>query len=275
MKTILVPTDFTYTANLASNYAAKLAEKTGAELYLMNTIQLPSHLDTTAYRNFEVLEDIVKNADFQFAELRARYQKLGININTILKPSSQPEELKNHLCLIDPDLIIMGTTRFKMVNEFSKISNVPIIMLKNDITLAKDKGLFVCLGNKIINKDMLDEISGIVKFFGSRVTFCQKNEFSDIYKESLINTLSDAHIDFTLLDENVRLSPEYLNNNYNAFLFRIDINASQKGGNSRLYNELLPSLSIPAFIYPTINKKELFFTSLPHLAGKVPSYDLL
>ena len=56
MKKILVPTDFSEHAKYASKVAAQIARKNNAEIYLLNLLDLPSHMNDAVNNGVNIPE---------------------------------------------------------------------------------------------------------------------------------------------------------------------------------------------------------------------------
>lgn len=60
MKRILVPIDFSKTSEFATKMAARIAKKSGADIYLLHMIELPTGIvDMGAGANFSIPESML------------------------------------------------------------------------------------------------------------------------------------------------------------------------------------------------------------------------
>jgi nucleotide-binding universal stress UspA family protein len=146
MKRILVPTDFSEFALNAARVAAKIAHKTGAEIYFLHVVSIPSY--ETGILPFqdrqEVAEGllILKHVRSKFQDLFGQDFLQGIRcveaVSFELVYDSIAGEAKKH----DIDLIVMGThgtTGFvsdyfigSNTDKVVRMSEIPVIAVKED-----------------------------------------------------------------------------------------------------------------------------------------------
>lgn len=111
MKKILVPTDFSETANKARDYAIQLAQTLNAEIILLNSFHIPNLGDyegALINMNFQMKEDAEKELKEQVKYLKLNYSNIKFNaISTLgLVVDTIQSVCKEHQI----DLIVMGTT---------------------------------------------------------------------------------------------------------------------------------------------------------------------
>jgi nucleotide-binding universal stress UspA family protein len=115
-KTILVPHDFSSSANHAAAIARDEAKAHGAKLLLLHVIQMPSQLapdsvimpaDTGAPLNFR--EYAINQAEAHLADLDARLAKDGIKPTTFIRVGNPIDEILLFSDENEVDLIVMGT----------------------------------------------------------------------------------------------------------------------------------------------------------------------
>lgn len=110
MKTIIVPVDFSATATNAAEFAGKLADFYGAEIWLYHAFQIPVALSEFAYPVVDIAE-MKKAAEHELDLLKTNTQnKLGrtIVINTKAEMNVLQLGLTNLCKELKPDMIVMG-----------------------------------------------------------------------------------------------------------------------------------------------------------------------
>ena len=114
-KTILVPHDFSSSANHATSIARNEAKAHGSKLLLLHVIQLPSqfHADAAIVPDggapISLREYAVKQAEAHLEDLSARLAKDGVAAQTFLRIGSPVDEILTFVTENGVDLIIMGT----------------------------------------------------------------------------------------------------------------------------------------------------------------------
>jgi len=114
-KTILVPHDFSSSANHAAAIARDEAKLHGAKLLLLHAIELPYQLDADALVTdtdgaLRPLRDIaMTNADAHLADIAARLAKDGVAATPFVRIGSPVDEIERLVDEQKVDLIVMGT----------------------------------------------------------------------------------------------------------------------------------------------------------------------
>ncbi len=119
MKKILFPTDFSDTATNAFVYSLQLAKKTGAELYVLHTYEMPIVSDLSAGQPelvHEVYTSIELNHFDNFRDetpkLRAIAQEIGaseVEMTFVFEEGSLIRSIRNVISAESIDLVVMGT----------------------------------------------------------------------------------------------------------------------------------------------------------------------
>jgi nucleotide-binding universal stress UspA family protein len=146
MKRILVPTDFSDFATSAAKVAAKIAHKTGAEIYFLHVLTIPSY--ETGILPYQNKQEVAEGL-FLLKHVREKFDKLfkqdflkGIKcveaVSFELVYDSIAMEAKKN----DIDLIVMGTHGTSgFVSDYFvgsntdkvvRLSDVPVIAVKED-----------------------------------------------------------------------------------------------------------------------------------------------
>ncbi|HTR53282.1 MAG TPA: universal stress protein [Kofleriaceae bacterium] len=115
-KTILVPHDFSASANHAAAIARDEAKLHGGRLVLLHVIELPNHIqpemvivpgETGAPIN--VKEYAVSRADEHLQDLAKRLAKDGLTVSSFVRIGNPVDEINTFADEEKADLIVMGT----------------------------------------------------------------------------------------------------------------------------------------------------------------------
>jgi len=143
MLNILVPTDFSDCANNATEAAASIAKRTGAKLYIMHIINMPTYESNTTIETVHNVPEalfIMKHVRKKFAALMSLPMFEGIDLEEIIEFNTVYEAISEHASKVSADLIIMGTHGASGREEFLVGSNtervirtaeVPVLTIKN------------------------------------------------------------------------------------------------------------------------------------------------
>lgn len=154
MKTILVPTDFSETANNALQVAAQLSKKFGAKLIVLHMLEIAEHIIPDSL----IANDLVNSRANSASDVPAAlyYMKLAqkrfaeLRELSFLKDVDFEEAIQNHLSFkgivdsahkYDADFIVMGshgTSGFKEnfvgsnTEKVVRTSDVPVLVIKEE-----------------------------------------------------------------------------------------------------------------------------------------------
>ena len=195
MKKILVPTDFSKTADKALEFAVRSAQEIPIEITLLNSY--PS--DDNAYTEYvglnkefkrKVMNDIQKDLDDLKLEIQAKQKN---PVKTIL--STQPlidgiieETRKNHY-----DLIAMGTVGASGISEKLFGSNtsevigntiIPLMAIPEDYTWKKPEKFLLAINRFDDNNFLPQYLTEMVTLYGGRLEVI---EFRDAENKSTEN----------------------------------------------------------------------------------------
>ncbi len=189
MKKILVPTDFSETANKARDYAIQLAQLVDAEIILFNTFHIPysgASAGTIVNLDKIALEESEKAMELQSEYIQSNYS--NVKFRTLCRPGLLVDSVKRISKKDEVDLIVMGTTGASGVignvlgsNTSALIGSIktPIITVPKDATINFPKHI-------IVANDLMD--SGEDKLFS-------------VLKEIAINTYSSIDFLFIVNEE--------------------------------------------------------------------------
>jgi nucleotide-binding universal stress UspA family protein len=141
MKKLLVPTDFSKTADNALSVAAQLAHKQGAEIYLMHMLELPLHQIDAMSSHSDLPEAMffMKLVHKRFKDVMKREELQGINVHEVVKFNQPISAVLDACDEYNIDMIIMGshgTSGFKEMfigsntEKVVRVSNTPVLVIK-------------------------------------------------------------------------------------------------------------------------------------------------
>lgn len=143
MQTILVPTDFSATADKALMVAKDIAKTTGSKIHLANFYSIPiadySYPDVAMPG--DIMEEIRKAADTGMAKLKDALTKEGLDVSTTVEMGMVTDEVVDLSNKINAHLIVMGTTGTDGVLDKLIGSNASNVMQKTEkpiILVPKD-----------------------------------------------------------------------------------------------------------------------------------------
>ena len=144
MKRILVPTDFSEQAEYALKVAAQIAKKNNAELFILNLLDLPTHMNDAVNSGVNIPEVMLflKKTNDKLDELRFESYLQDLNITTDTRIEKAFEGIVTYSKEHNVDLIVMGSHGASGFQEMligsntEKIvrhSEVPVLVIKNEI----------------------------------------------------------------------------------------------------------------------------------------------
>ena len=179
MKTILVPTDFSSSANNAANYAAALAKEFKAKIILLHSFQVPvptSDIPITAIS----IDELQKNNErFLEKEVIRIHRHYDVHIETCARPGFAVEEIHEKEKKKKPDLIIMGTKGTGKIQEVLigstataaiREAKTPVLLIPENAEFTKpEKIILACDYKAGINLNNLSFLKDFAKQFHSEV----------------------------------------------------------------------------------------------------------
>ena len=178
MRKILVPTDFSPNALKALTYAAEIAEKSGAHIYLLHvieprinmvTMQTDSLNKITIERRSEELNSIVASAQTIYPNVKFTPYLLGESVVPALLAYAEKEEM---------DLIIMGTNGSGGIKEAImgtvtagaiEKTNIPILSVPIYYDLKKPETLLLAIDQFDKQEDLYEELMQIAQLFSANL----------------------------------------------------------------------------------------------------------
>jgi nucleotide-binding universal stress UspA family protein len=187
MKKILVPTDFSKNAMDALKVAAQIARKNDSELFVLNLLDLPTHMNDAVSSGVNIPEVMLflKKTNDRLEELATEDFLQGLKVTTIAKIDKALEGIAYYSKEHGVDLIVMGshgTTGFREeiigsnTEKVVRTSDIPVLVIKNEIEAFSAK-------NFVFASDFSEEIK---KPFQKLVNFA--NDFNVNLNLVMINT---------------------------------------------------------------------------------------
>ncbi|MBL7962819.1 MAG: universal stress protein [Flavobacteriales bacterium] len=187
-KKILVPTDFTKVADCAMNHAMRLAQSTGAEVYLLHVVPKQSEVDEARQKLDLEIE-------------RARQWNDKAKVFKLVRVGSIYDDIGDAAAEIDAGLIIMGThgmrgMQFITGSRALRVitnSKVPFIVVQE--RQIKDEGyddIVVPLDLHKESRQKLTLVAAMAKYFGSRAHLLVPKEEDEFLHRQLENHIKFA-----------------------------------------------------------------------------------
>lgn len=146
-KTILVPHDFSASANHAAAIARDEAKLHGGKLVLLHVIELPYQLGPDAVivppetgAPISVRQYAVQSAEAHLEDIAARLAKDGVAATGVVKVGNAIDEINHAVDELHADLVVMGThgrtgLRHLMVGSVAervvRSSRVPVLTIRH------------------------------------------------------------------------------------------------------------------------------------------------
>ena len=131
---ILVPTDFSATANNALSFALNFAQKCKAEVYVLHVSFIPvtdAYFPAESYAS--ILTEIKETAKAQFEQLRNTFKDSGFKYHEVNAAGFIYDEIKKFSGSQNIDLVVMGTTGSSGLKELLIGSNTASVVSGSDI----------------------------------------------------------------------------------------------------------------------------------------------
>ena len=190
MKKILLPTDFSETANRAAEYAIELLQEEKAEFILLNAYEMPHAGSSMLVSLTDLLrEESVKGLEEQIANLKSKYESSNRFFRSISEYGSLVSVLERYLKNESVDLIVMGTLGASGVrdiligsNASAVIRNIhhPVLSIPAMPEFKKPDNVAMAVDHQgIKDPEVLKPLKEIVHRFGSKlnlVTICKNDQ---------------------------------------------------------------------------------------------------
>lgn len=195
MKRILVPTDFSECANQATEVAAKIARETGARIYLMHIINMPSYDSNSGIGNsHDVAEGLfyMKLAKKKFGELLEMPMMAEVNVVELIQYNSVYESISVQAKENEIDLVVMGSHGVSGSQEFFVGSNTERVVRTCELPVLTIK-------KKHENFSIKDIVFASNFYEESLSVFEHIRKFAEIFKSRihLLKVITPQHFETT------------------------------------------------------------------------------
>ena len=209
MKTILVPIDYSKTANNAVEYAIEIAKLTKAKIILLHVFDVPVAVTDmpVVITTFDDFEKIQKETLKKYEHKLIAKHGNTVSISSILTPGFIYDEIKDTVNEKKVDLIVMGITGAGRVSELLIGSNVsrviknidcPVITVHENIKFKQIKKIaFACDFEEIEESHAFDKLIEFIKLFKAKLLLININNTSSktTYKKVLSASLLEHVLD--------------------------------------------------------------------------------
>ena len=180
MKTILVPTDYSKTANNAVKYAAALAKSMSAKLLLLHAYHIPVQVSEVPFSTLTEAE--LKKSSMK--GLKKMEEKLcnkikGLRTECIVRYGFAPDVINEVVKEKNVDMVVMGISGAGAISEALlgsvavdtvRDAAVPVIVVPGKIKFEKPgKIVFAYDYSDIKDKNSIAELCDVVNLFGSKL----------------------------------------------------------------------------------------------------------
>ncbi|WP_081604617.1 universal stress protein [Nafulsella turpanensis] len=179
MRHILIPTDFSETANSALLYALELALATKAECTLLHAYKMPH--DFVAEMENRVVahrKNAVKKLEAYVEELKKEEKYAGLKLHQMAKEGSPAEVVEDLSEEIAADLVVIGLSRNKGWNTFFSggkgeeiVENcrLPVLAVPAGVPFQKPREIVYAAAYREEDMQNLEELAGFAKLFDARL----------------------------------------------------------------------------------------------------------
>jgi nucleotide-binding universal stress UspA family protein len=209
MNKILVPTDFSHSAETSTEYAAAMAQFMGAELLLFHAFHIP--IPSTEAPVVLISEDDLRNENLATLQKHAKSleQKFpGSKISCLVNSGFAAEEVPKVAISQKVDLIVMGVGGSGMVDEYLfgsttvgviRHTKIPVLVIPKNQVFSPPSGIvFSCDYSDLRQVSTVDLIKFITKKFSSHLYVLSVEREGD--RISLEKAISGVHIEEAFSD---------------------------------------------------------------------------
>ena len=211
MKTILVATDFSSPANNAVDYAAHLAQKTGAELILFNAYTMSVHANNS-HSSSAVFKKLMKEDEDRLIETAQKLKEsFPITVKSVFMTDGTIPSLKKYLKVQTVDLVVMGIesnlTEYKLFGNTTtdaiKMRQFPLLVVPNDIKFdGYNNILYACDPSHISSTTNINALKDLVSAYNAELDVlhvltdnndAKKDEALEVKMESILQGVNHAY----------------------------------------------------------------------------------
>lgn len=182
---ILIPTDFSETANLALDHAVNLAKLLDSEIVLHHVIStfsfrvnLPEVTDAEEAHQHKLSGAVGAKLKQLADDIR---QRAGIKVSTLISSGRIKDEVVRAAEQTDADLIVMGTHGVSGLREFFMGSNAfrvvsdapcPVLTLRSTVKYLGFKNIIVPIDNSFHSREKLSISIRMARTYGATLHVC-------------------------------------------------------------------------------------------------------
>lgn len=210
MKRILVPTDFSVHAEYALKVAAQIAKKDNCELFILNLLDLPSHMNDAVSSGVNIPEVMLflQKTNDKLEELKEADYLQGITVTTDARIEKAFQGIVSYSSEHNIDLIVMGSHGSSGYQEvligsntekIVRSSEVPVLVIKNEINVFKaDNFVFASDFSKEIKKPF-QKLVDFANIFNANLNLVMINTPNSFKSNSVAeNIMSEFIKDFNI-----------------------------------------------------------------------------
>jgi len=174
MRTIIVATDYSATANNALEFGANMARIFKAELILFNVYHLDVHV-RNALVTPDAIDNMIENNEIHVKQLAAETaERYGLSVSTVIEMIDTVEALENYAATSRADLIVMGMdsnlTEYKLFGNTTTAAvrrlKCPLLVVPNNVAFKGiKKVLYACEHTFLTEDNHLDMLKEITRKF--------------------------------------------------------------------------------------------------------------
>lgn len=156
MKRILVPCDFSPTANQAYTFALDIAKKTDGEVFVLHVIEVPFMVESysttvPAYLDREVWGNLVREATEAFKKIKSEHSRQNDITFRVVEGQVQTTVL-DFIQKENIDLVVMGTKGSSGIDEFLigsntekivRLAKIPVLAVRKAVNLSSIANIVV------------------------------------------------------------------------------------------------------------------------------------
>jgi nucleotide-binding universal stress UspA family protein len=207
MKKILVPTDYSDCANNAIDVAKEIANKSGAELYLLHLEEVVPEVAHVAHH--AAMEDnqhhIIGHARFQLQQLVDIAVKEGCKAKSVFVPNEGKEAIEDYIKPYEIDFMVMGSHGARGIREafigsktqkVIKNSTVPVLVIKKQVTNFSPKKILFASTFREDATQSLKQVADFAKLWNADLNLVFLNLLSHLIEPNEAKRIMSKQMEF-------------------------------------------------------------------------------
>jgi nucleotide-binding universal stress UspA family protein len=207
MRNILVPSDFTATAENATQLAVEIANNVNATIYLLHVVEYnfagPLEPDgtfaATAYEK-STIERLLKQGEEKLLTCISKHDVQSVQIESVLGLGRVEEVITQKIAELDIDLIIMGTHGVSGLQEFFIGSNAekvvrkakcPVITLKEKTAINEINHIVFGSDFMKVSDQLVTELKQLQDLFNASLSIVRVNTPSNFERDEVIKPFKE------------------------------------------------------------------------------------